>query len=155
MDHQTAVNGAARDVPARALARGAAGIAHDLVGIAELQAELLGADVREVARAAARGIGFWLVAAALFAAMLPVAIAGLGLWLANEFEWSPAVGLLVAALGATVLAAAAGIAGRAQFRSQAATLERSQRELRENIKLLKRVLMDYANREQAERADIT
>ena len=135
-----------------ALWRSAAGVAHDLVGIAELQAKLLAADLRAMARALARGIGLWFVAAALFAATLPVAMAGLGLWLAGRFEWSPAGGLLVVALGAAALVALGGVAGWRQFRLQAATLERSQRELRENVQLLKQVLRDYASREEAQQA---
>ncbi len=152
MDHQATVNGDDREVPTRRLARNAAGIAHDLLGMVELQGELLAADFREIVRDALRGLSFWVVAVLLAFATLPVALAGAGLWLADGINQRPAAGLLWVSLAAGVLAAAAGFAGWLQFRLQAMTLERSRRELRENIALLKQILTDYSAREAAERA---
>ncbi len=152
MDHQTTVNGEAHEVPSRTLARNAAGIAHELVGMAELQGELLAADFRQIVRDAIRGLSFWVVAGLLAFATLPVALAGAGLWLAEGLDQRPAAGLLWVSLAAALLAAGAGMAGWLQFRMQAMTLERSRRELRENIMLLKQILTEQSAREAAERA---
>ena len=153
MDAETQMNGNRfRDAPAEALARNRADIARDLLEIADLQAQLFAADMRELARKVAWTSAAWLVAALLLGAVLPVALAGIGLAVAAWWELSPAAGLLLAAPGGLVIVAGLLIAGWIMMRSQMGVLERSRRELRENLALVKRMLASHSSRPETERA---
>jgi putative superfamily III holin-X len=127
MDHQTAVEDSPR----------AASITADLVTIAELQLRLFEADLRRLWRGAMWALIAWAVAGGLFIAVVPVALAGAGLLLADSLGQSPAAGLLWVALAACGLIAILVFAGWRQLRMQAGCLQRSRQELHENLKLLK------------------
>jgi hypothetical protein len=149
MDHQTTVNGShGRESPAQALAGNAAALAHDLLTISELQIQLLIADLRRLWRGALWALGAWLVGLGLLAAAMPIALAGIGLWLADATAQTPAAGLLWVALFAVLLMAILIAAGWWQCRRQLAGLQRSRRELQDNLATLKRILSNYSNRPQ-------
>ncbi len=133
--------------PGQDLARHAAGIAYDMARMVELQAQLLAADARSLRNGMVRGAIAWFLAAAIGAATVPVLLAGLGLWLAQAADLSPATGLIgVAVLGA-VLASGIAVWGWTIFQQQSAEAERSRRELAANFAALKQVLAAYARRD--------
>jgi hypothetical protein len=144
MVHQATVNGASHKAGGPSLARNAAGMAHDLLTMGELQMQLFLADLQSFARRGAWVLAAWLFGAALGAAALPILLAGLGLWLADMLNQSPAAGLLWVALASAILTATLIAAGYYQFRRQLGGFERSRRELHENLAVLKRLLSNYS-----------
>jgi hypothetical protein len=147
MDRQTTMNGAADgETPVQGLARDAAGMAHDMLGIVELQCQLFADDCRLFTRGMARAAAALVLALALLLAALPTALSGAGLWMATALDVSPASGLLLAALLAMVLTACCVAAGIWQLRRQLASFDRSRREFNENIALLKRMLANASVR---------
>jgi hypothetical protein len=145
MDHETTLNGDTQESPTRALAGNAAALAHDLLTIGELQLQLLRADLGGVWSGAMWALAACLAALGLLAAALPVALAGLGLWLADATAQAPWAGLLWVALAAVLVTCGLLGAGWWQFREQLAGLERSRRELQNNFEALKRILSNYSN----------
>ena len=93
MDHQTALNGS--DRPSHDLNEHLGAMAHDVGRLAELQARLVVADLRQSRAALLCTSGCWLTASMLFVATLPIALAGLGLWLADVTELTVAGGACV------------------------------------------------------------
>jgi hypothetical protein len=148
MDHETTLDGSPDGESAtRTLAGNAAALAHDLIAISELQMQLLAADLRGVWRGALSAAVVWIVGLLVLIAALPVALAGLGLWLAEATDQSVAAGLLWAALAAVAITLVLVAGGWWQLRQQLAGLERSRRELQNNLALLKNILANYSNRE--------
>jgi hypothetical protein len=149
MDRQAPVNGSKSGGSAtEALARNAAGVTHDLVTIAELQMQLLLAELGRLARGTLWGLAFLLLATALLIALLPTLLAGLGLWLASVTLQTPAAGLLWVALTAGLLMAVSIALGCWKLRAQLEGLQRSRKEFEANLALLKRILSNYSNRPQ-------
>ncbi|MEX0677415.1 MAG: phage holin family protein [Pirellulales bacterium] len=144
MDHQTTLNGS--DRPARDLTEHLGGMARDVGRIAELQARLVAADLRQSRLALLCTAGCWVTAGLLWVAMLPIALTALGLWLADVTQLSLAGGLVCVAGGVAVLAVTMVVAGWVQFRKQFATWERSRKELRDNIQALQQAFSNRASR---------
>jgi hypothetical protein len=151
MDHETTLNGDKQESPTSVLAGNAAALAHDLLTIGELQLQLLRADLGGVWSGAMWALAACLAAVGLLTAALPVALAGLGLWLADATSQAPWAGLLWVSLAAVVVICGLLGAGWWRFREQLAGLERSRREFRNNVETLKRILSNYSNHQQ--RAD--
>jgi hypothetical protein len=153
MDHETTLdgrqNGAERASPSRTLASNAAAMAYDLVSLAELQWQLLVADMRGVWSGALVAVGATIVALVIAVAAMPVALAALGLLLADATGLSPAAGMLLVVLAALVVTSGLLGAGWWHLREQLAGLERSRRELRNNLNTLKRILERHAARSPA------
>jgi uncharacterized membrane protein YqjE len=151
MDHKTTLNGSGtRDASAHVLAQNMAGIAHDVIMIAELQVQLFAVDLRALRKGVVRGLVVWVIACALLFAALPTALIGAGLWLADVAHVSTAAGLLGVALGAFLLVMGLLIAGWRQFTRQRAALERSTKELQKNLAAMRQVLSSYAGRGSGE-----
>jgi uncharacterized membrane protein YqjE len=147
MDHKTTLNGfGTRDASAHVLAQHMAGIAHHMFTIAELQVQLFSIDLRALRKRVVRGLVTWVIAFTLLFAALPTALIGTGLWLADVAHWSTAAGLLGVALGAFLLVVGLLISGWRQFTRQRASLDRSTRELRNNLAAMRQVLSSYAGR---------
>jgi Putative Actinobacterial Holin-X, holin superfamily III len=147
MDRQETLNGAAHPAPStRALGQKFASLAHDVILIAELQAQLFAADVRAWRRASGLRVGLAIGGIVLLAAAVPTALMGAGICMAEWAGVSPGVGLLcaasLAALGAgglLLLASRRGGAPRKAF-------ERSTRELSANVAAIRRLLSDVTQR---------
>jgi uncharacterized membrane protein YqjE len=147
MDHKTTLNGfGTRDASAHILAQNMAGIAHDVITIAELQVQLFSIDLRALRNGVVRGLVIWVIAFTLLFAALPTALIGAGLWLADLAHLSTAVGLLAVALGAFLLVMGLLISGWRQFTRQRAALNRSRKELHNNLAAMRQVLSSYAGR---------
>lgn len=136
MDHQATLDG--RQPPK--LARDAAEVARDVAALADLQARLLADDLRNIRKGLTTGLVLQLGAMSLIVAALPVAVAGVGLLLAEIDGVSLAGGLLLAALLAAVAAIALALGGWRLLKQQGRGLARSREELAQNVRLLKSVL---------------
>jgi hypothetical protein len=147
MDHKTTLNGfGTRDASAHVLAQNMAGIAHDVITIAELQAQLFAVDLRALRKGVLRGLINWAIAGALLLAALPTALFGAGLWLADVAHLSTAAGLLWVAFGAALLVIGLFLAGWRQLERQRVGFERSKKELRANLAAMRQMLSSYAGR---------
>ncbi len=132
-------NGLPETAP-RALARDVGEFAHDVLTLAELQAELLVADVQECGqRVLLPGIVL-LCGVALGLACFPVALTALALLLIQVLGTSYAAGFLVAAVVGAVLSALLCVIGWFQVRKRLAVMQRSQQELVRNLRWIKKVL---------------
>jgi uncharacterized membrane protein YqjE len=142
MDHQTRKgeqNSSPQSAP-RGLAGEVGEFAHDVFTLAELQAQLLAADVKQCSRRVlAPGLAL-LCGVALGLACVPVALAGLALLVTQVFGTSYAAGFLIAALVGAVLSALLCIIGWFQVRERVTVLGRSQQELFRNLRWIKKVL---------------
>ena len=151
MDHKTTLNGfGTRDASPHVLAQNMAGIAHDLITIAELQVQLFAVDLRALRKGVVRGLAIWVIGGALLLAALPTALIGTGLWLAAVAHLSTAAGLLWVAFGAVLLVIGLFLAGWRQFTRQRAALKRSKKELQNNLATMRQVLSSYAGRGSGE-----
>jgi hypothetical protein len=148
MDHQTSLNGStgsARDLKAHL-----GDMVRDVARIAELQVQLLSAQLHQSRERIVRGAICWAAALVLFAALLPPAIAGCGLWLADATELTPAGGILCAVGSVAIVVAVLARVGWTHFQGQLAMWEDSQRELRENLAALRDVFSRHATHESTE-----
>ena len=147
MDHQaTLIDRPGRDSSAQTLTHSVASIAQDLVKIAELQVQLLAVDLRALRQGALRGLVTWMIACGLLVAVLPTALIGTGLWLADVAHVSTAAGLLWVAVGAMLLVFGLFLAGWRQLKRQRVGLQRSRKELRASLTAMRQVLSSYAGR---------
>lgn len=141
MDHQTKIserNGSPETVP-RALARDVGEFAHDVLTLAELQAQLLVADVQECGqRVLVPGLVL-LCGVALGLACFPIALAVLALLLVQVFGTSYAAGFLVAVVVGAIVSTLLGAIGWFQVHKHVGVLRRSQQELAHNLRWIKKV----------------
>lgn len=127
-------------------ARGVGTFAHDVLTLAELQAELLAADVRECRQSARIPALLLLCGLAVTISCFPVALTALALFLTRFFETSYACGFLLAFLiGAVVGVALIGV-GWFQVSRRVAVLRRSQQELIRNLRWIRKVLDHSRNK---------
>jgi hypothetical protein len=124
------------------------GMARDLGRIAELQLRLAAADWRQSRGALLRAAACWLTAWLLSAAVLPVALAALGLWLADATALSAAGGLACVAGAVAAIASALVLVGWLQLRKQFIEWQRSKQELHDNIEALRRAFTQRLSPEQ-------
>lgn len=111
-----------------------------MLTLAELQAQLLVADVQECGRRMLVPGLVLLSGVALGLACFPIALAALALLLIQIFETSYAAGFLIAVVVGAVLSALLCVIGWFQVRERVAVLRRSQQELVCNLHWIKKVL---------------
>lgn len=141
MGHQTKINernGSPETAP-KALARDVGEFAQDVLTLAELQAQLFVADVRECGQRVLIPGLILLGGVALAMACFPIALAALALLVIQIFETSYAAGFLIAAMVGTAFSALLCVTGWFQARKQMAVLQRSQQELVRNLRWIKKV----------------
>jgi cytochrome bd-type quinol oxidase subunit 1 len=114
--------------------------AHDVFILAELQVQLLVADVQECGRRVLVPGLVLLVGVALGLSCFPFVLAALALWLIQVLELSYATGVLLAAVAGAVVSALLCAIGWFQIRQHAVVLGRSQQELVRNLSWIKKVL---------------
>jgi len=142
MGNQTKIaeqNGSAAKA-STAMARDVGEFADDALTLAELQGQLLVADVRECGRKILVPGLVLLYGAALGLACFPVALVALALLVVQVFATSYAAGFLIVALGAAILSALMCVSTWRQIQSGASVLGRSQQELIRNLRWIKKVL---------------
>ncbi len=124
--------------------RGPAGnvrqLGSDVLTLAELQADLLQADLREWAGAFTKGVAALVAALVVLLSSMPVLLIGLGYYLDEAADLSlPAAMFVAAGVGVALAVAAAGI-GVWLIKREQPPLRRFRSELRHNVRWLKRVL---------------
>lgn len=142
MVHQAKINerSGSPEITPKALARDVGEFAHDVFSLAELQTQLFAADVYECGqRVLVPGLVL-LCGVALGLACFPIALVVLALFVIQVLETSYTVGFLVAVVVGAVVSALLCIAGWIQVRNRAAVLRRSQQELVQNLRWIKKVL---------------
>jgi uncharacterized membrane protein YqjE len=142
MGHQETVNtfdGVPQSAP-KGLAGDVREFAHDVLTLAELQAQLFVADVQECGqRVMIPGIVL-ICGVVLGMACFPLALVVLALFLVQIFEITSAMGFLIAFAAGAVLSALLVAIGYLQIREHAILLQRSREELRRNLNWIKKVL---------------
>lgn len=114
--------------------------ARDAIDLCELQLRLLVTDLKETMTACRTGSMLLIVATGLLIAAAPLYLLALAAWLVAQFELSWVEGLLITAVGASLISAALFVAGWTIVRQGAAKLDRSRQEFRENLKWAKQML---------------
>jgi uncharacterized membrane protein YqjE len=153
MGHQTKVserNGSPQTAP-KALARNVGEFAHDVLTLAELQAQLFVTDLQECSRRALVPGLVLLVGVALGLSCIPFALAALALLLIQVFEASYATGFLLATIVGAIVSALLCVRGWFLVRERLTFLRHSQEELVRNLRWIKKVL----ERDRATRSDST
>lgn len=142
MDDQTKIddrNGAPENA-SRGFARGVGDFSHDVLTLAELQAQLLAADVKECRQHLLGPALLLLGGAAVSLACVPIALAALALFLVQFFNTSYASGFLLASVVGAILGVLLSAAGWRHVGRQLAVLRRSKHELIRNLSWIKKVL---------------
>jgi uncharacterized membrane protein YqjE len=125
-------------------------LAHDVIELTELQAELLAMDVRETSRTVRLGLILGIAGIVIFLGSVPVMLAALAYVLVEQGGWSHAAGFGGATIVGLLLSALIVAAAWWKLRSSAVTLHRSRDELKRNIAWVKSSLR---NRGQANLSD--
>ena len=121
-------------------ARGVADFTNDVLTLAELQAQLLAADVQECRQRALLPALLLLCGLAVSLACFPVGLTALAFWLVQTYSTSYATGFLTAFIVGAVLGAVLSVLGCLQVKKKLAVLRRSQQELIRNLCWIRKVL---------------
>jgi uncharacterized membrane protein YqjE len=133
------VNHNGRGKPA-GVGRSVSGLAHDVITLAELQAQLLAVDLRDSRSRAALPVALLISGVLLALGTVPVLLLGIGWLLVMHAGWTEGTAFLTVGGSAIVLAAAITWIGSQRLRSAITVLTRSCQELSENIQWLKQTL---------------
>lgn len=120
--------------------RSVSGLAHDVIELAELQAQLLALDLRDSGSRAAPPVALLVSAVLLALGSMPVLLLGIGWLLVRQAGWTEGAAFLSVGGGAVLLAAATAWIGSRRLQSAITILTRSTQELSENIQWLKQTL---------------
>jgi hypothetical protein len=115
-------------------------LAHDILRLAELQIQLLGADARESLRQARGPLAAAGAAAVVGGACVTVGLVGLGWVLASTTGLSVGVALVLVAAAAFALSVAIAVRSWGAFLKAVDPLRRSQTEFRTNVEWIKRAV---------------
>lgn len=142
MDDQTKIderNGTPNSA-SKGFARGLGTFAHDVLTLADLQAQLFAADMRECRQRVMAPLLVLFCGVAMSLACFPVALAALALFLVQVFQTSYAAGFLIAFGAGAVLGILLSAVGWRKVSQRASVLMRSQHELIRNLRWIKEVL---------------
>lgn len=120
------------------------GLAHDVVELAELQAQLLSLDVKSTSRNARAAFVLTIVGASFLLSAISVGLFALAAVLVEQLDWSQSAADLVAAVIGIILGGAALAAAWRLWQSGFGSLKRSRDELTRNIAWIKASLRNRA-----------
>jgi len=121
-------------------ARGVGNFTHDILTLAELQAQLLAADVQECRQRLLIPALLLFCGVAVTLACFPVALTALALFLVQQFNMTLPTGFLMAFIVGAVVGALLSVVGWRQVGKRLAVLRRSQHELIRNLRWIRKVL---------------
>ncbi len=124
----------------KGFARGVGDFTHDVLTLAELQAQLLAADVQECRKRVLVPALLLLCGLAVSLACFPVGLTALALCLVQSYNLSYAAGFLTASIVGAVFGALLSVFGCLQVRKSLAVLRRSQHELIRNLRWIRKVI---------------
>ena len=146
MSHQASLirpdNGrqSARSESERSVVGSAAGVAHDIAELLELQAKLLVTDSKTMARRSALPFVLMIAGYAVLLGCTPVALESLAELFVDQLDWSRPLSFLAAAGCGAIFAALLVSAGWWRFRHVFDALKNSREELNRNISWIKQSL---------------
>lgn len=126
--------------PPVAVARNMSQLAHDVVELAELQTAMIRLELHGWWKKLLLPSGLLVAAAAIALGCIPILILSAAYGLAQATSLSMALCLLIAAVGAAVIAAGIGWLGWIRLQVAQAPLSESRRELSRNLRWVKTVL---------------
>jgi hypothetical protein len=121
-----------------------AGLTHDVIELAELQAQLLALDVKTTSQKSRTSLILAIVGVCLLLGTIPIALVAVAELLIQQFGWSRVAGFASAGLLGAVLSAGILGAAWARFRTGIATMQRSREEFSRNIAWVKSSLRNKA-----------
>jgi hypothetical protein len=141
MDDQAQVKGDRPNGRPEGVVGSLADFGNDVATLAELQVKLAALDLKEATGRATLPLVLIAVGAVLIIGCVPVAVAGLAVWLGGLLGLSLGVSLLLTGLALMVVAAVvAGLAAR-RLRGSVESFRRSTEELNRNISWIRTVLV--------------
>ena len=120
------------------------GLAHDVIELGELQAQLLALDVKSTGQNAAGAFVLTIVGASLLLSAISVGLFALAEVFVEKLGWPQSAADLVAALVGVALGGAVLTGAWYQWKSGLSTLQRSRNELSRNIAWIKSNLRKQA-----------
>ncbi len=148
MSSQATMNGRNTNEPSPAtgVGRNLAGLMHDLITLGELQCQLVVVDLRD-ARTQSIVPLLMILGGLLFAmGTIPVILLGIGWALVNLVGVSEGMAFLSVSLIALAIALSTAWWGWKKLNAAVAVVKRSQRELRENVRWIKKSLLQHGGR---------
>jgi hypothetical protein len=121
------------------------GLTHDVIELAELQAQLFALDVRETTQSTRTALIVAIMGACAALGSIPVALIALAQLLIEQLSWSAATSYGVAALVGLVISVVLLLTAWPRFRSGAVTMKRSREELSRNVAWVKSSLRKRAS----------
>jgi uncharacterized membrane protein YqjE len=115
-------------------------LTHDVIELAELQAQLLALDIKATSQKSRTSLLLAAIGICVLLGSIPVVLFALAELFVAQFEWSPAAGFAVAALVGVLLSALFLVAGWYRFKSGFDTLARSREEFSRNLTWIKSTL---------------
>lgn len=113
------------------------GLTHDVIELAELQAQLFALDVKETTQSTRTALMVAIVGVCVLLGSIPVALISLAELLIEQLNWSAAASYGVATLVGIVISVGLLLTAWARFRSGIVTMKRSREELSRNVAWLK------------------
>lgn len=146
MPRQTEMNGHGNDLRAgTALRENVAGLLHDGITLAELQAQLIAIDIQEMRTRSMRSLVLIGGAAILALGTVPVLLQGMGWALVNGAGWSAWAAFLTVAIVGLIIAAGVGWIGWVRLKAATEVLSRSKEELINNVDWVKKTLKQHSS----------
>jgi hypothetical protein len=133
-------NGTAVDKPATTIRRNMTDLAHDVVTLLELQANLFKLDVKDTIRRSIVAVVVLLGGLFVLIACLTVALASAGYLLVEQAGLSYAASFCLSAVGGAILSGLMFVSGWLGLRRAFGTASRSRQEFERNLAWFKRVL---------------
>jgi hypothetical protein len=127
-----------------------AGLTHDVIELAELQAQLLALDVKSTSQKARTSLVLVVIGVCVLLGTTPVALLTFAELLIQQFGWSRAASFASATLLGALLAAGILGAAWARFRAGVVTIQRSREEFNRNIAWVKSNLRTRAHENSGE-----
>lgn len=113
------------------------GLTHDVIELAELQAQLFALDVKESTQSTRTALVLAIVGVCVLLGSIPVVLIALAELLVQQLNWSAAVSYGVATLVGIVISVVLLLTAWARFRSGIVTMKRSREELSRNVTWVK------------------
>jgi len=146
-------NGRVRDEEPN-VATSFSGLAHDVIELGELQAQLLVHDVKSTGQKTRTSLILAVVGACVLLGSVPVVLFALAELFVEQFGWTESAGFAVSAL--IGIAVSAGILAAAWNRLSAglSSMQRSRDEFSRNIAWIKSSLRSQPNKSRTTKADV-
>lgn len=113
------------------------GLTHDVIELAELQAQLFALDVKETSQSTRTALILLIVGSCALLGSIPVALMALAHVFMEQLNWSAAASYGVATAGGIVVSVVLMLTGWTRFRSGTVTMKRSREELSRNLAWVK------------------